>query len=307
MSSTKKLSNEIVDDRLKDRPIKRLGNYVNAQYPITFQCLVETCNHIWNAKPYNVTGLNKSGCPMCSKYNRPVFNSYVDEKLQGKNIRRISEYKGMQEYMTFECLIDGHVWNAKPYTIVNCNQGCSVCAKRNKHRTNDYVDDFIKDKDFIRIGEYIDTFTRINWQCKIDGHVWCTTFTEIRRGSGCPMCRNKHEKHLKNILIFEFGLLDIKSQYAIQGNDRNYFIDFYVERNGNKIGIEYDGIQHYTPTRFGGISLEKAKENLIKQKIRDDQVNELCHKNNIHLLRIPYWFTDEEIKLVLCEHLFCFM
>jgi len=63
--NNKVLTNDIVDNRLKNRDIELVDNYITNKIHIKFKCL--QCNNIWKAKPDNV--LNKhSGCPKCTKY-----------------------------------------------------------------------------------------------------------------------------------------------------------------------------------------------------------------------------------------------
>ena len=62
--------------------------------------------------------------------------------------------------------------------------------------------------------------------------------------------------------------------------------DFYIPPKN--IIIEFDGKQHFSPVRFGGMSKEKAKINFIKQKKRDKIKTKFCLTNSIHLLRISY-------------------
>ena len=72
--------------------------------------------------------------------------------------------------------------------------------------------------------------------------------------------------------------------------------DFYIP--SLNILIEYDGIAHFKPIRFGGISEEEAKENLKSQKKRDRIKNKFCKKENYNLLRISYLeFNDVELIL----------
>jgi hypothetical protein len=306
MVSTKKLTFEIINERLKNRNIKMIGQYKNCNTHTKFLCLTPTCNNIWETKPGNVIGVCQSGCPECSIYNHTVTNKTIDEKFSLLNIERLSEYQGMNKIMTVKCKLDNHEWETRPGDILNSGNGCPECSIRNKFRTNEYIDEFIKNKSFIRISNYTDTFTPVRWKCKLDNHEWETKFIEIRRGSGCPACKNKTEKHIRNIIVNEYKILDLKCQYTIYGNNREYDIDFYFERGGNKIAVEYDGEQHYKPVRFGGISLIQAQENYAKQIIRDSQLKKLCNQYNIHLLNIPFWFKDEEIRLALSAHFYCF-
>lgn len=53
-----------------------------------------------------------------------------------------------------------------------------------------------------------------------------------------------------------------------------------------KLAIEYDGRQHFEPVQFGGISLERARQNLIIQKSRDKNKNKLIKQ---HYEEIKYF------------------
>ena len=53
--------------------------------------------------------------------------------------------------------------------------------------------------------------------------------------------------------------------------------------------IEFDGQQHFNPDTYFGESEEKAKEDFERLKRRDNIKNNYCAKNNITLIRIPYW------------------
>ena len=72
--------------------------------------------------------------------------------------------------------------------------------------------------------------------------------------------------------------------------------DFYLP-NYNAC-IEYDGKQHFKPQRFGGMSREKALENLKTCQQHDEIKNEYCRDNGIKLLRIPYYRFEEVYEMV---------
>ena len=64
-------------------------------------------------------------------------------------------------------------------------------------------------------------------------------------------------------------------------------LDFYLPKH--KIGIEYDGIQHYQPRElFGGLS--RFKEVKRHDKIK----NQYCIEHGIKLIRIPYTVDTSE-------------
>jgi hypothetical protein len=63
---------------------------------------------------------------------------------------------------------------------------------------------------------------------------------------------------------------------------RNLELDCYDPFR--KVAVEYDGIQHYTyPNPF-----HRTRRDFDKQQERDKLKDNLCRKNNIQLIRIPY-------------------
>ena len=68
--------------------------------------------------------------------------------------------------------------------------------------------------------------------------------------------------------------------------------DFYLPKYN--ICIEYDGQQHYEIVEhFGGF------DKFVDTKIRDTIKSEYCKKNNIKLIRIPYWELDNIEKIIV--------
>ena len=56
------------------------------------------------------------------------------------------------------------------------------------------------------------------------------------------------------------------------------------------------------PVKFGHMSDEEVQEKLNDTQRRDNIKNEYCKKNNIPLLRIPYW-EKKNIKKIITEYL----
>ena len=64
MNSRRKSNNETVDARLAGRGIKRIGEYINNNTKIEWECRV--CGNRWEATPDNVLN-NGRGCPECAR------------------------------------------------------------------------------------------------------------------------------------------------------------------------------------------------------------------------------------------------
>ena len=74
--------------------------------------------------------------------------------------------------------------------------------------------------------------------------------------------------------------------------------DFVIP--SQKILIEFDGQHHFQPVKFGGMSDQKAKANLIKVKARDQEKNTWAKRNDYQLIRINY---DENVNEKLMKEL----
>lgn len=119
------LTNIIIDDLLKNKNIKRIDNYINGQTSIKFQCLNKNCFRIWSTKPYNIINRG-SGCVKCSGKLK-LTNEIVDEKLKGRNVKRIGEYKNIHTKINFLCLVCYLEWEAEPNSVINVGTGCVFC------------------------------------------------------------------------------------------------------------------------------------------------------------------------------------
>lgn len=141
----------------------------------------------------------------------------------------------------------------------------------------------------------------IIWECKCDcGNItYVSASNLIRKHTLSCGCRHesKWEMFIKNLLIelnvnFEQQkrFFDCRNK---KGTDMLPF-NFYIE-NKNLI-IEYDGLHHYEPVKGWG-GEEKFKITQENDKIK----NQYCLKHNITLIRIPYTYSESEIKNVIVD------
>ena len=92
---------------------------------------------------------------------------------------------------------------------------------------------------------------------------------------------------------------DLECHKKIWDNYKNYnhrrYCDFWLEKDGIKLMIEYDGQQHFEPVRFNGMSQKKANEIFEKQQKIHKLDCEFCKENNIILYRIKYNQNKEKL------------
>jgi len=115
----------------------------------------------------------------------------------------------------------------------------------------------------------------------------------------CPNCQySKGENKICEILT-QYNISH-DSQYTFDdliglgGRLLKFDIPVFWDKDQKQLKtiIEYDGEGHFKPVCFGGISMARAIENFKTQIKRDIIKNLYCAKNNIQLIRIPYWEFD---------------
>ena len=146
-------------------------------------------------------------------------------------------------------------------------------------------------------------FEYVNWNRK--GIIICPKHGEFKQssnnhlgGRGCPFCTLKSQGEVKILLEKYFSDFNIKCGKKIWNSYKNYnhrrYCDFWLEKDGLKIMVEYDGETHFVPIRFNGISFKKAQENFKNYQLKDKLDAEFCRENGIILHRIKYDEDKEE-------------
>lgn len=276
------------------------GIYTNNKIKIEFQCLVDGCFHKWIARPDNI--LSGYGCPECAKKKISAariksHNEFVEEvAIKNPGVKVFGRYIADNVKIEFQCNNNdcGYKWFATPDKIVHKITGCPECAKfsRAKKKTkthDDFVDEVYKKNPNIEVvGKYTGIKTKMEFKCRICDSTWSTTPDSILNcDTGCPTCAQSHgERIITNWL--KNNIIDFVPQYKFddcRDLERLPF-DFYLPKHN--ICIEYDGIQHFQPVNFGGISDERAMINFQKTQKHDNIKNNYCTQHKIMLLRISY-------------------
>jgi hypothetical protein len=119
--STYKFTREIINEKISNRGISLLGDYLGIRTYSTFKCLA---GHTWSQRPMNV--MRGQGCPHCSG-NARLSKDIVNEKLKERDIIMIDEYINARTRSVFRC-VKNHEWKATPDNVMRVS-GCPTCAK----------------------------------------------------------------------------------------------------------------------------------------------------------------------------------
>jgi hypothetical protein len=280
------------------------SNYVGTAYLSDLECLV--CLYRWQTKLSNI--FRGRGCPNCAGVVK-LTNNIIDQRLikYNKNILRIGNCIDSKTTIFWQCLNNNckYIWLSSPNNILNLNTGCPNCAGNVKF-TNEIIDQkllFTK-RPIKRIGDYISNKIPMPCQCLDCNHIWSPKPNHLLSlEQGCPVCNRKpgcrNEKFIINILTnnniyFKYDY-DIRK---INVNEKRYCrLDFYLPLYN--AAIEYNGIQHYKPCKFGSKNMtdEEANKKLIRQQERDEYINKFSKSNNINLYWIDCRIINTSLKL----------
>lgn len=141
------------------------------------------------------------------------------------------------------------------------------------------------------------------WHCICD----CGNYTDVQidclmsgNTQSCGCSKSKGEEKIVQVLK-ELHIKFIQQHKFIDCVNPNtnwcLYFDFYLSEYN--ICIEYDGIQHYK-----AIDFFNKKDSLETIQFKDNIKNNYCLKNNIKLIRIPY-FQLEDINCDYLKQLIC--
>lgn len=291
------MTNDIIDLRCQNLPIRRIGNFVNMVTKIDFQC--KNCNYIW---PTTFASLKQSKkcCPFCSgaKLNKEIINS----RIESQKLKLISKYVDTISLATFKCFECHSVWDDTVKKIL----ACPTCPFHNtgvRRKNNDTIDFQLKYRSVKRVGDYLGNFIPIDFQCKICDSIWSTTpCTILNHKSNCSTCYGN--KPLNNDIIDEKLLGRKIKRLGDYINSRTPLllkceeVDCGYEWSPKPISViaNYTGCPECnTPGANEKLISNILKENDIKT-FRNYKINKI-DPNEKKLYSVDFYFPD--IKLII--------
>ena len=193
------------------------------------------------------------------------------------------------------------------YSNLQRNSGlCKYC--RGRERTQEdlqrELDEMHGDVSILHYTEYGEP---IYVQCRKCGHKWWTSGISLTQGHKCPHCnRSVFESEVAEVLKRHGYTYEYQYWYSDCRDKNPLPFDFYLSEVN--ILIEADGEGHYKPIPRGSMAIEEAEEQLKIVQAHDEIKTQYCNKNNIPLIRIPYWernnlecFLVKEIQKILTD------
>ena len=286
MPKKRKTKNEFVEDAIKVHGSKYSYDnfsYVNnktAGYvtcPIHGDFLVRPDKHLWQ----------KRGCPKCNGGVRLTTEEFISraKKIHGDKYDYSKvDYVNATTPVEIVCMLHGSFMQ-KPTMHLN-GKGCQICGGSLPLTTEEFVERARKihgDKyDYSKV-EYINSQTKVCIICPEHGEFWQIAGHHLN-GVGCPICKESHlERDVSINLSRNNVLFDRQKKFKWLCKQS---LDFYLPECN--IAIECQGVQHFKPCRFGGITKDESIDRFNYLKELDKRKKQLCEENNVNIEYVNY-------------------
>lgn len=316
----KRYTNEFVDLLLVNRNIVRNDDYINSSTPIEWKCCL--CHHTWKTTPTKILR-TKTNCPSCSYSNRGLkrrsTNFAIDQAIVHLNIVRLEDIVMGTKPILWKCLNCSHQWMNSPTHLLRTKIGCPVCErkfqiKRNKSKayTNEKIDLLLnnKDRNMLRVGDYLNMLTKIEWRCLKCEQNWFARPNDIlNNNSGCPMCT--HHSYSKVAIRWLEAIMEeyhIHIQHAENGGEYNIpgtriKVDGYCKEN-NTVYEFHGDCYHGNPRIFKRDEQchpwsQKPAGELYDQTLKREKIIK-----NMGYNLVTMWEQDYQVSVKLLLHHF---
>ncbi|NVM53304.1 MAG: hypothetical protein HWN66_06335 [Candidatus Helarchaeota archaeon] len=197
----------------------------------------------------------------------------------------------VNNYTKIKCrCAEGHVWEAMPYSVKE-GHWCLKCSGKKKGlRQKSSLEEL---KEIVRqqheggeilSPEYVNNRTKVKCRCE-DGHIWEITPDNLKQDRWCPVCNIRiNEQICQKTFQMIFNKEFPKSRPNWLVNDRGNQMELDGYNKEIAIAFEYQGEQHYQYHKFFHKSLKDFEERKANDKLK----KELCEKNGITLIEVPY-------------------
>ena len=231
---------------------------------------------------------------------------YFKNMLKEKNLKAYNELEFLEEYMSDKKKIK--VLTKYGETCIRPNSllrgqfpSINSAIDKNEYFAN-MAEEIHGNKYRYDKIKYKGVHTKIEIYCnKCKEYFWQTPNSHLN-GSGCSNCfRSKGEEEVERHLLKNNTNFEAQKTFDNCKYKKLLRFDFYLP--DYNICIEFDGIQHFQPTQFAGMSSKYAEKAFVKTKKNDSIKNRYCEDNGIKLIRIPYTEFDN-IEEILEKELF---
>ena len=278
--------------------------YVDRDTGLTLSCKICKCDFL--CKPVYL--YSYKGCPVCTRKKKSLLmtksnESFIEEaKLLHNNKYSYSKvnYVSVNSPVIITCNECGNEFKQKPKHHLYGFGGCKRCNNKiQSHRRMLGAKEFTKRSVVVHGQSY--SYDGLSYKnAKTNVEILCKNCKEIfwQRpdvhliGGGCPRCKQSlGERKVEAYLSLRNVKYERNKTFSECKSIRMLRFDFYLPELSTI--IEYDGVQHFYPTRFGNMSENDAVSKFVIQKENDKKKDEFVSKFSIMMVRIPYYKQNE--------------
>lgn len=249
------------------------------------------CKHIYRATKSHF--LRGRRCPNC--FGNPIITEESWREYVSNEVG--DEYIFLEPYINATTKLKCRHNKCGTVYMVNPNrfsQGrrCPHCFGKFKKTTEQFKKEVydLVGEEYTVVGEYDTARKPITIKHELCEREWDIVPYAFKTGNRCPNCSSSKGEAKVREYLEKMGI-GYKEQYYFNDLKKIEYLlfDFAIFKDNVLIGlIEYDGEQHFEPIDyFGGI------DKFNSQKENDGMKNSYCKRNNIPLIRIPYWDYDD--------------
>jgi hypothetical protein len=209
----------------------RVGPFKGTVTKIKHLCL--THNEIHLATPSIVLNGHGLYCCCSSVIAHKKAKGEYDQKLtKTRKIVRLEEYKGIDTKILHRCIDHNFEQLVTPHQILS-GMGLNCCRrfnKRNQKAKEDFDKKLEKIGRAVRLEEYVNKRTKINFLCLIHHQVHSTLPSQVLRGHGLACCKGNNCSTLSDIIskpqpprytcLYLYGLLNHQGYFKIGISNR---------------------------------------------------------------------------------------
>lgn len=233
-------------------------------------------------------------CNKCRKEAKLVSDDIIENTTIQLGYEYISHFREKGRiYVNVICQND-HKETVR-FDSIQRGQFCFLCDVEKKRYSiielKKIILDIFGDELSILSTSYDNKKQKLEFSCKEHG-IFKKELQYILRGYGCPSCSDpfKRETECRKIIEKLSGkkFPKVKPSWLI-AYDSSYLLELDGYCKKLNLAFEYDGEQHFYPISFMGGN-RAFRRRLILDKMKD----EICLKENVSLIRIPYYEKDLE-------------